>query len=146
MPSELLALPSNFHSIVHFLKWITLDFASTASISTLPPFSPRLLSHLHPSSALPPTLLACQGFTRPKVLLLLPQRNFAFKLIRRLVALAMHETRADSVQGKEKFVKQFTEAEVGALAHLLTTASADPRIAPGCACSWGAGSLGRADV
>lgn len=72
-----------------------------------------------PSSALPPTLRAWQGFTRPKVLLLLPQRNFAFKLIRRLVALAMRETRADSVQGKEKFVEQFTEAEVGSRAHSL---------------------------
>lgn len=50
---------------------------------------------------------------------MLPQRNFAFKLIRRLVALAMRETRADSVQGKEKFVEQFTEAEVGAQAHSL---------------------------
>ncbi|GAX83068.1 hypothetical protein CEUSTIGMA_g10494.t1 [Chlamydomonas eustigma] len=52
-----------------------------------------------------------QGFTRPKVLILLPQRNLAFKLIRRLVSMAMRETRADSVQGKEKFVEQFTDPE-----------------------------------
>ena len=49
-----------------------------------------------------------QGFTRPKVLILLPQRNLAFHVIRRLVNLAMKETRSDSVQGKEKFVEQFT--------------------------------------
>ncbi len=47
-----------------------------------------------------------------KVLILLPQRNLAFKLVRRLVALAMRETRADSVQGKEKFLEQFTNPEV----------------------------------
>jgi hypothetical protein len=39
-----------------------------------------------------------QGFTRPKVLILLPQRNLAFRLVLRLVRLAMRETRADSVQ------------------------------------------------
>lgn len=39
-----------------------------------------------------------QGFTRPKVLLLLPQRNLAFRAVRRLVALAIRETRSDSVQ------------------------------------------------
>lgn len=39
-----------------------------------------------------------QGFTRPKVLILLPQRNFAFRAVRRLVALAIKETRSDSVQ------------------------------------------------
>jgi U3 small nucleolar RNA-associated protein 25 len=39
-----------------------------------------------------------QGFTRPKVLLLLPMRNTAYAVIKRLVALAMKETRADSVQ------------------------------------------------
>ena len=64
---------------------------------------------LNPSP--PPPLL--QGFTRPKVLILLPQRNLAFKLVRRLVALAMRETRGDTVQGKEKFVEQFTNPEVG---------------------------------
>ncbi|KXZ45449.1 hypothetical protein GPECTOR_54g190 [Gonium pectorale] len=52
-----------------------------------------------------------QGFTRPKVLLLLPQRNFAFRAVRRLVALAIRETRSDSVQGKERFVEQFTDPE-----------------------------------
>ena len=39
-----------------------------------------------------------QGFTRPKVLLLLPLRNTAFYVVQRLVALAQKETRADSVQ------------------------------------------------
>ncbi|KAG2500344.1 hypothetical protein HYH03_001919 [Edaphochlamys debaryana] len=52
-----------------------------------------------------------QGFTRAKVLILLPQRNFAFKAVRRLVALALRETRVDSVQGKEKFVEQFTDPD-----------------------------------
>jgi hypothetical protein len=46
------------------------------------------------------------------VLILLPTRNLAFKLVRRLVALAMRETRGDTVQGKEKFVEQFTNPEV----------------------------------
>ena len=53
-----------------------------------------------------------QGYTRPKVLIMLPTRNLAFKLVRRLVALAMRETRGDTVQGKEKFVEQFTNPEV----------------------------------
>ena len=61
----------------------------------------------------PPSPPPLQGFTRPKVLILLPQRNLAFKLVRRLVALAMRETRGDTVQGKEKFVEQFTNPEVG---------------------------------
>lgn len=53
-----------------------------------------------------------QGFTRPKVLVLLPTRNLAFKLVRRLVGLATREARTDSVQGKERFVEQFTDPEV----------------------------------
>ncbi|WIA34691.1 hypothetical protein OEZ86_013004 [Tetradesmus obliquus] len=48
-----------------------------------------------------------QGFTRPKALILLPMRNMAYDLVRRLAALAQKETRADSVQGKEKFLEQF---------------------------------------
>eukprot|EP00198_Chlamydomonas_reinhardtii_P002817 XP_001692153.1 predicted protein [Chlamydomonas reinhardtii] len=51
------------------------------------------------------------GFTRPKVLLLLPLRNSAFRAVRRLVRLALRETRSDSVQGKEKFLEQFTDPE-----------------------------------
>jgi hypothetical protein len=39
-----------------------------------------------------------QGFTRPKVLLLLPMRNSAYQVVKRLVSLAQKETRADSVQ------------------------------------------------
>ncbi len=58
-------------------------------------------------------VFSLQGFTRPKVLLLLPQRNLAFKCVLRLVRLAMRETRADSVTGKERFVEQFTDPEVG---------------------------------
>lgn len=38
-------------------------------------------------------------------------RNAAFKLVRRLVALAQRETRADSVQGKERFVEHFADEE-----------------------------------
>lgn len=34
-------------------------------------------------------------------------RNMAYQLVRRLVTLAQKETRADSVQGKEKFIEQF---------------------------------------
>ena len=54
-----------------------------------------------------------QGFVRAKVLLLLPMRNMAFKVVRRLVALAQKETRVDSVQGKEKFVEQFAGEDDG---------------------------------
>lgn len=45
------------------------------------------------------------------MLILLPQRNLAFRAVLRLVALSMRETRADSVQGKEKFVQQFTDVD-----------------------------------
>jgi U3 small nucleolar RNA-associated protein 25 len=50
-----------------------------------------------------------QGFSRPKVLLLLPTRALAFRVVRRLAALAQRETRADSVTGKERFLEQFTD-------------------------------------
>jgi U3 small nucleolar RNA-associated protein 25 len=52
-----------------------------------------------------------QGFSRPKVLLLLPTRALAFRVVRRLVSLAQRETRADSVTGKEKFLEQFTDPQ-----------------------------------
>ncbi|GLC42263.1 hypothetical protein PLESTM_001310300 [Pleodorina starrii] len=70
-----------------------------------------------------------QGFTRPKVLLLLPQRNFAFRAVRRLVALAIRETRSDSVQGKERFVEQFTDPEEGDMAEEDMDAAAKARLA-----------------
>ncbi|GIL58206.1 hypothetical protein Vafri_13325 [Volvox africanus] len=66
-------------------------------------------SRLVPSACTPRD----QGFTRPKVLLLLPQRNCAFRAVRRLVALAIKETRSDSVQGKQRFVEQFMDPEEG---------------------------------
>jgi U3 small nucleolar RNA-associated protein 25 len=52
-----------------------------------------------------------QGFSRAKVLLLLPTRALAFRVVRRLVSLAQRETRADSVTGKEKFLEQFTDPD-----------------------------------
>jgi Utp25, U3 small nucleolar RNA-associated SSU processome protein 25 len=42
-----------------------------------------------------------QGFTRPKALILLPMRNSAYRVVRRLTALAQRETRADSVQARQ---------------------------------------------
>ena len=48
-----------------------------------------------------------QGFTRPKVLFLLPMRNTAFKLVSRLLALALRETRTDSIQNKQRFLEEF---------------------------------------
>ena len=42
-----------------------------------------------------------------QVLLLLPQRNIAFRWVTRLLALALRETRTDSVQGRERFVEEF---------------------------------------
>ena len=38
-----------------------------------------------------------QGFTRAKVLLLLPMRNLAFWRVQRLLQLLQRETRADSI-------------------------------------------------
>lgn len=38
-----------------------------------------------------------QGFTRPKVLLMLPMKNMAFWRVSRLLTLLQHETRADSI-------------------------------------------------
>ncbi|KAK9820865.1 hypothetical protein WJX81_006561 [Elliptochloris bilobata] len=48
-----------------------------------------------------------QGFTRPKVLLLLPLRSLALRATTRLAALAQRETRADSIQGKQRLVEEF---------------------------------------
>ena len=48
-----------------------------------------------------------QGFARPKALVLLPMRNRALGVVRRLIDLAIRESRKDSVQRKEKFVNDF---------------------------------------
>eukprot|EP00873_Tetraselmis_striata_P003639 jgi/Tetstr1/423903/TSEL_014526.t1 len=55
----------------------------------------------------PEAVPADQGFTRAKVLLLLPQRNMAFRVVSKLLKLAIRETRTDSVQGKQRFVDDF---------------------------------------
>ncbi|ODV94889.1 hypothetical protein PACTADRAFT_50741 [Pachysolen tannophilus NRRL Y-2460] len=44
-----------------------------------------------------------QGYTRPKVLILLPTRNFAYELVMKLIKLSSFE----SVENKSKFIKQF---------------------------------------
>ncbi|KAK9823260.1 hypothetical protein WJX72_001434 [[Myrmecia] bisecta] len=56
-------------------------------------------------------VLRDQGFTRPKVLLLLPMRNSALRVVSRLVQLAQKETRADSVQNKQRFLEEFGAEE-----------------------------------
>lgn len=48
-----------------------------------------------------------QGFVRPKVLILLPFRNLAYTLVNRLIALAITQTRTDTVQNKERFLSDF---------------------------------------
>ncbi|KAL0037821.1 hypothetical protein WJX79_000518 [Trebouxia sp. C0005] len=52
-----------------------------------------------------------QGFTRPKVLILLPMRNMALKVILRLLQFTQKETRADSIQGKQRFLEDFGPGE-----------------------------------
>lgn len=46
-----------------------------------------------------------------QVLLLLPMRNMAYRLVNRLLALAQKETRTDSVQGKSRFLEDFGPEE-----------------------------------
>jgi U3 small nucleolar RNA-associated protein 25 len=48
-----------------------------------------------------------QGFTRPKVLFLLPMRSTAMRVVSRLLKLAIRETRVDSIQNKERFLEEF---------------------------------------
>ena len=48
-----------------------------------------------------------QGFARTKALLLLPMRNVAANVVLRLAALAQRETRADSIQHKQRFVDEY---------------------------------------
>jgi len=55
-----------------------------------------------------------QGFTRPKILVLLPMRNAALHFVLRLLTLAMRETRTDSIQNKKRFLEEFGDDEEGA--------------------------------
>ena len=48
-----------------------------------------------------------QGFTRPKALFLLPLRASALRVALRLAALAVRETRSDSVQGRPRLLAEF---------------------------------------
>ena len=41
------------------------------------------------------------------MLLLLPQRNLALRVVSRLVALAVKETRSDTIQNKQRFLEEF---------------------------------------
>lgn len=42
-----------------------------------------------------------------QVLILLPMRNIAYRVISRLLSLAQKETRSDSIQGKSRFQEDF---------------------------------------
>lgn len=42
-----------------------------------------------------------------QVLVLLPQRNLALRLVTRLLALAVKETRTDTIQNKQRFLEEF---------------------------------------
>ena len=59
-----------------------------------------------------------QGFVRTRALLLVPMRNVAYWCVMRLMALAQKETRADTYQGKARFLRDFgpdeDDAEGGA--------------------------------
>ncbi|KAK9865904.1 hypothetical protein WJX84_009973 [Apatococcus fuscideae] len=48
-----------------------------------------------------------QGFVRPKVLILLPLRSMAERVVLRLATLAQKETRTDSIQNKPRFLREF---------------------------------------
>lgn len=54
-----------------------------------------------------------QGFCRPKVLILLPMRSMAHKVVCRLTELAINETRTDSIQNKDRFNEEFGPDEEG---------------------------------
>lgn len=69
----------------------------SCGFSAPPPALPARV-FVSPAGAAPGAVPRDQGFTRPKVLLLLPMRNAAYQVVKRLVALAQKETRADSVQ------------------------------------------------
>ncbi len=57
---------------------------------------------LPPTPAYPPA--------SPQVLVLLPQRNLALRLVTRLLALAVKETRTDTIQNKQRFLEEFGDA------------------------------------
>lgn len=43
----------------------------------------------------------------PQVLILLPMRNIAYRVVGRLLSLAQKETRSDSIQGTSRFQEDF---------------------------------------
>ncbi|CAG9462688.1 unnamed protein product [Pedinophyceae sp. YPF-701] len=47
------------------------------------------------------------GFVRPRVLLLVPFRSIALRVVLRLASVLQRETRADSIQGREKLIREF---------------------------------------
>lgn len=51
------------------------------------------------------------GDARAQVLILLPFRNAALRVVLRLAALAQAETRTDSVQHKDRFVCEFGDED-----------------------------------
>eukprot|EP00892_Ulva_mutabilis_P002218 jgi/Ulvmu1/11998/UM083_0009.1 len=51
-----------------------------------------------------------QGFVRPIVLLLAPMRSIALTIALRFAFLAQRENRADSIQGKDRLLKEFCAA------------------------------------
>lgn len=70
-----------------------------------------------------------QGFARTKALILLPMRNAAASCVLRLCSMAQRETRADSIQNKQRFLDEYTladdEEDNDMDAHAATT-SMDP--------------------
>lgn len=59
----------------------------------------------------PDSIPSDQGFTSPKVLLLLPQRNLALRVVSRLVQLAIRETHKDTIKNKQRFIDDFSLEE-----------------------------------
>ena len=54
-----------------------------------------------------------QGFVRPRVLVLAPQRNIVYVAVRRLLALLQRAARADTYQGLAWFDREFGDPEDG---------------------------------
>lgn len=63
------------------------------------------------AAATPDAVPRDQGFTRPKVLVLLPMRNVALRFVQRLLTLALRETRSDTIQQKRRFLEEFGSEE-----------------------------------
>lgn len=63
------------------------------------------------TSSLPPSPFPLLPLPPPRrqVLLLLPQRNLALRVVSRLLALAVRETRTDTIQHKQRFLEEFGE-------------------------------------